>query len=307
MYKIKVFECNVKAQLDDDYQKAVEYFKSHNIDVVFERNQTNVKLLNNAVEAELALPNDGKYDCVMYLYERLEQPNNGYSYCIHFSTKMSLIKIPTGLLEDPSGFHWYTIAHEIMHSFFQRLQDKGVNIVDPMDSYIENTNPYSTTGNFAEAWKRLAPHLDKLFPPPPIENYFKIQEFVPKAIYQQYGEKSIWFIDPRIQKLANFTRKFFGRSVTINNWLWNGSLNQRGFREPESTVGGKLSQHRLSRAIDINVAGMTPKAVYDAILLNEKAFMEAGLTCMEDIADTPAHTHLDIRQTGLNKILIVKP
>lgn len=138
-------------------------------------------------------------------------------------------------------------------------------------------------------------------------NFFKIQEFVSRKIYTDWGDNSIWFVDPRVVKLANFIRTFFGRGVTINNWLWNGNYDQRGFREPESTTGGKLSQHRFGRAIDINVKGMTALEVYNAILANEKVFMEAGLTCMEDIADTPTWCHLDVRETGLNKVLIVKP
>jgi len=141
----------------------------------------------------------------------------------------------------------------------------------------------------------------------PVSDYFKTQEFVSKAIYTQYGENSMWFIDPRVRKLANFIRTFFGRQVTINNWLWGGTNQYRGFREPSSTVGAALSQHRFGRGFDFNVRGMTTFEVNKAILANEKAFMDAGLTCIEDIADTPAHNHCDIRYTGLDKILIVKP
>lgn len=137
-------------------------------------------------------------------------------------------------------------------------------------------------------------------------SYFKVQEFVPKSIYEKYGENAIWFVDPRIQKLANFVRTFFGKPVTINNWSWGGEFNERGFREPDSATGAKLSQHRFGRAIDISIAGMTPKQVSTAVLANERAFMDAGLTCMEDIKDTPTWNHLDIRQTGLDKILIVR-
>lgn len=144
-------------------------------------------------------------------------------------------------------------------------------------------------------------------PIPPIENYFKTQEFVSKAIYQQYGERALWFVDPRVRNLANFVRKYFGKAVTINNWLWGGKLDQSGYREPESIVGGKMSQHRFGRAIDIKVAGMTPQQVYSTILANQKVFMEAGLTCMEDITDTPTWNHLDIRWTGQQTIKIVKP
>lgn len=179
-----------------------------------------------------------------------------------------------------------------------------------IDTEFESYAPYLRPRNRTVAYA-LKPvvKVRKTMPVviPPVENFFKVQEFVPKSVYKKYGDKAIWFIDPRIQKLANFTRKFFGKSVTINNWLWGGNLNERGFREPSSSTGASMSQHKFSRAIDISVSGMTSKQVYDTILANEKAFMEAGLTCLEDITYTPTWCHLDIRNTGLNKILIVVP
>lgn len=137
--------------------------------------------------------------------------------------------------------------------------------------------------------------------------YFNTKEFVSREVYNQFGENSLWFVDPRIRKLANFIRTFFASSVTINNWQWNGSLDERGFRQPDSTEGAVFSQHRFGRAIDFNVKGKTPKQVYDIILANKEVFMQNGLTCIEDVAFTPTWTHVDIRYTGLKDILIVKP
>lgn len=305
--RIKVFECFVKANLEDDYAKAVAYFKKHNLDIVFEREQTLVKLPEWQVRQTLVVPNDGKYDVVMYVYDRPTQRPNGTGLAENFSQKTSSVFIPTGIPEDPSEGNYLIIVHEIMHCLFNKVRNAGVQVQDVMDTYLQNNFPDHPDGNFARSFRMLQPYWNIISPAPPIENYFKIQEFVSNAIYQQYGEKSIWFIDPRIQKLANFTRKFFNKSVTINNWLWGGSYDQRGFRDTELSIGAKLSQHRCKAAIDINVAGMTPKAVFEAIMANEKVFMAAGLTCLEDIADTPAHVHMDIRQTGLDHILIVKP
>lgn len=132
--------------------------------------------------------------------------------------------------------------------------------------------------------------------------YFKTQEFVSKEIYAKWGENSLWFIDPRLIKLADFIREFFDKPVKIND---GGQYNYSGFREPECTVGAKLSQHRFGRAIDIKVTGMAPRAVFDAIRANESKFMEAGLTTLERAEDTPSWTHCDIRHTGLGHILVV--
>jgi hypothetical protein len=137
---------------------------------------------------------------------------------------------------------------------------------------------------------------------------FSLEEFVPKELFQQFGDKSIWFIDKRIIDIAEAIRNRFGKAVTINNWHVGGQLNNRGFRMPDTSVGGKLSQHKFGRAIDVNVAGVTVKEVYDDIVNNYSGiYQKLGVTTLEDIAFTPTWTHIDCRNTGLNNILIVKP
>ncbi len=300
MLKIKTFECNVKANLDDDYLKVIEYFKSHNIEVVFERNKTNVKLFNNAVEAELALPNDGKVDCVMYLFNRLSQPNDGYSYCVHFSTKMSLIKIPTGIEEDPIGFHWYTIAHEIIHSFFQRLQDKGVNIVDPMDSYILNDQPYATNGNFSHAWKALEPYLNLLFPSglykPP---NFKLEELVPKAIIDKLGEKAWELLDERMLRNLQFFRENLG-PILVN------SLTQqyRCFDPSEYRKEG-ISQHNAGRAVDCTFKNYTSQWVREWLRKPENASRLPFPDIWVELGTT--HFHFDVRYSDKRGVYFFNP
>lgn len=140
-----------------------------------------------------------------------------------------------------------------------------------------------------------------------ISQHFNLEEFVPQNVFQQWGTNSIWFIDPKIIVLAEFIRTFFNKPITINNWTSGGQYNYSGFRDPDCPVGAKMSQHRFGRAIDVKVTGMTPQAVYGAILANKQVFMKAGLTTMEAIADTPTWVHCDIRQTGKSDILIVHP
>lgn len=149
-----------------------------------------------------------------------------------------------------------------------------------------------------------------------ITKNFYITEFVSHKVFKQFGEKSHWFVDRRTVELAQFTRDFFGKSMTINNW-WDADDSEQdalpserqysGFREPSCTIGGTMSQHRWGRAIDIRISGMTPREVYTAILSAKEKFMAAGLTTLEDIRDTPTWNHLDIRYTGKREILIVRP
>ena len=136
---------------------------------------------------------------------------------------------------------------------------------------------------------------------------FILQEFVSKAIFEKWGAKSLWFVDERIIFLAQFLRDHFACPIIINDWVRGGTFHFRGYRSPEAATGAALSQHKFGRAIDINVSGISPQLVYAEIKKMEGVFKTAGLSAMEHFEDTPTWTHLDIRQTNLKSILIIKP
>lgn len=135
-----------------------------------------------------------------------------------------------------------------------------------------------------------------------VSENFTIQEFVPKEVYQKWGNNSIWFIDPVIIQVAQALRDEFG-PVIING----GSYNYSGFRPADCSVGAKLSQHRFGRAIDCKFKNITPQKAYTEILVNQKHWMESGITTMENIAKTTSWLHVDCRTTNMNEILIVNP
>lgn len=138
--------------------------------------------------------------------------------------------------------------------------------------------------------------------------HFQVSELVPEGIHKQWGEKARWFIRPELMKLLDFIREDVGCSITINNWQWGGGHQYSGFRPPQCSIGGKLSQHRFGAGADLKFKGKTVQEVYAYILKNEARFLAAGLRCLEDIRDTPSWLHVDIRDTGNpNKILIVRP
>ncbi len=140
-----------------------------------------------------------------------------------------------------------------------------------------------------------------------VSKSFRLEEFVPKEIYEKYKDQSIWFSRPEVINLAQSIRDYFGRPMTINNWHSGGKFNERGFRLPDSKIGAKLSQHKLAGAIDFTIDGISPDEVRSSILENPKRFLDEGLTTIEDGSYTPTWTHVDVRNTGLSKILIVKP
>ena len=131
---------------------------------------------------------------------------------------------------------------------------------------------------------------------------FTIQEFVPREVFEKWGDKSTWFIDPRLIQLVQALREEFG-PITING----GTYNYSGYRPPECTIGAKASQHRFGRGADLKFKAHTVQEVYDAILKNEAHWMSKGLTTLENIKATPTWLHVDIRSTLLKSILIVNP
>lgn len=133
---------------------------------------------------------------------------------------------------------------------------------------------------------------------------FEVYELVDKETYQRLGEKSWWMLNEKAVKGLFELRKAIGKPITVNNWFWGGSLENRGYRSIYSTVGGKFSQHRVGNAFDINVKGMSSDEVNEFI---QKNYYKFGITTLEDKSFTPTWTHIDFRNTQQKELLIVKP
>lgn len=140
-----------------------------------------------------------------------------------------------------------------------------------------------------------------------LDEPFNIEEYVHPRIFKQWGAGAVKFIDERQLIVDIFIRDWFNVPIIINGELNGHTYVDSGYRDPASTTGGKLSQHRMGRASDKKSPKISAKEMYDEILANEQAFLMAGLTCMENIEFTPTWLHTDCRWTGLNKILIVDP
>lgn len=132
---------------------------------------------------------------------------------------------------------------------------------------------------------------------------FQLHEIVPNRLIARFGDSAIWYMDPRTVLLIYFTRSWFDAPMIINR----PDLQGRGFRFPEHGGIGSLSQHKFGRAYDFNIKGLDSLATYREVMDNRKAFMDAGLTTVEDIEMTPTWNHHDIRYTGMTDLLIVRP
>lgn len=141
-----------------------------------------------------------------------------------------------------------------------------------------------------------------------ISEHFDIREFVSKQTFDSLGiEECKKLVGIKVVSLAEVLRSHFGYGMTINNWHKGGNFNWRGLRIEGCGVGKITGQHYVKplNAIDFNITNFTPLQVYNQILKNEAKFLEAGITRMENIKDTPTWTHVDMKVTKLKTIQIV--
>jgi hypothetical protein len=129
-----------------------------------------------------------------------------------------------------------------------------------------------------------------------ISSNFNLDEFIPKEFYISLE---------RLVNIAQFIREKTGESVTINNWYNGGTLNNRGFRMPNSTVGAPASQHKIMNAIDINIGRWTAAQMLQFIKNNSKELYNLGVRRIEDIKLTPTWLHIDCREHNEKCINII--
>lgn len=143
-----------------------------------------------------------------------------------------------------------------------------------------------------------------------VSQNFYLQEFVSKDVYTKWGDNAIWFVDRKVINITQFLRERFG-VTTVNNWMDGGQYNYSGFREPECTVGAKLSSHRFGRAADTKFRDKSELEVYQDIVTNFDLYKKYGLTTVENIKMTTKNkegwVHFDTRWTNKEELLIVNP
>lgn len=128
---------------------------------------------------------------------------------------------------------------------------------------------------------------------PKMLHHFTIKEFVDKATYKKYGEKSVWFVDRNLIAQMNQLRDLFGREITINNWATGGRFQWRGFRTPSSPNYNVYSSHSFGRAADFDVAGLTASQARAKIIqwYREGILVSKSINLEVDVN----WVHLDIR------------
>lgn len=138
-----------------------------------------------------------------------------------------------------------------------------------------------------------------------ISEHIDIEELVPKDTFMLKGIECFDLIDYRIPLILERIRELCGnRPLIINNWLWGGKYQYRGYRPLDCTVGARNSMHKHGMAVDFDVRFQTAEETRKIILENESELMLLGLTRMErDVS----WVHIDLKSTGLKHIKLFRP
>jgi len=113
-----------------------------------------------------------------------------------------------------------------------------------------------------------------------LKEYFSIYELVDEPTYKKFKDKAWQFFDYDTLLCLLIIREGIGRSMTINNWYWNGQFSQRGLRTNTSYIVKKktnsnslyLSAHVVGKGFDFDVKGMTADEVRTWIQDNADLF-----------------------------------
>jgi hypothetical protein len=99
--------------------------------------------------------------------------------------------------------------------------------------------------------------------------HFRIEELVDKDTFLEKGEEAWGLFVPDALTMLDGIREFFDRPVTVNNWLWGGPMQFRGWRPPWCPWGAKDSYHKRGMAFDFNVKMLTAEEVRQILVENK--------------------------------------
>ncbi len=237
-YKIKLFKYKLQADITDDLPKVVSYFSAHNINIVFDIQDTLVE--KGDALMKLMQPNDGLCDVVIYAFDRQYNSTiyNGITFRV--SNTLRGIYLSTSVADDNVNYLWKALCHELMHSLFMKYVPNGNGNI-PMDSMFVNNvlmpyfkneeiNPDGTgaiDGNFSAAWTIL-------------------NQYIPQYQYFSQAEISKWQLKPELWQLLDKARGIAGVPFIITSGL-------RTTQQNEDAGGVQDSSHLRGLGCDLSV------------------------------------------------------
>lgn len=132
-----------------------------------------------------------------------------------------------------------------------------------------------------------------------IPKFFIIEELISEVVFRKYGKLAWQFFDDRALKTLDRLRERFGKA-TVNDWLWGGEYDSRGFRAPDDPDGAEMSAHKRGQAFDVVFEKHPAEDVRGDILRNPDDFpyinaIEANVNWL----------HYDCR--NCQRIMVFKP
>jgi hypothetical protein len=126
-----------------------------------------------------------------------------------------------------------------------------------------------------------------------ITKNFYATEFLPKAVFDRFGEAGMRYINPKIPAIMQAIRDLFGAPIRINDWFDGGTFDGRGLRLPGNPDYRQFSDHAFGNAVDFDITGLASAQVRDELLINHADMLVAlGVTGIED--NTEGWVHISV-------------
>jgi hypothetical protein len=154
-----------------------------------------------------------------------------------------------------------------------------------------------------------------------LNDRFRLEEYVPKSVFEKHGERSVRFISTALieadYQLLQDLEKHYGRDIScsINTWVFGGDRDYSGLRVEGEPYFRPHSMHSMGSGSDKiftfkdTGARVDNKKVYQLIRDNEAKYYALGIRRMEDIRDASTWIHWDTCWTPdsfKNQIQIVR-
>ena len=121
--------------------------------------------------------------------------------------------------------------------------------------------------------------------------YFQVHEFVPRKMFNKYGEQAWRYVDIRLIETMDLIRERFPLGIiTINNYFWGGNRLWSGIRTSDSPDYSYGSQHSFANALDFVCSAYSADMVRSDIIMNQDIYKH-----VRGLEMNVSWCHLDVR------------
>ena len=135
---------------------------------------------------------------------------------------------------------------------------------------------------------------------------FRLEELVDKKSFLDWGEGCWNFFPQDSLYMLHGIRTFLDRPITVNNWLWGGDYQYRGYRGPACQIGAKMSYHKRGMAFDFGAKGLTAEDVRKILIENQDHELLLLIKRLENKV-TWVHADTGVIPEGRKRIYLFNP